>query len=505
CSHFPLTDMGNRMRFVARYGHMFRWCPGLDWLKWDGRRWARLDDDGEVLRCAQETVAQIRYEAEALSGSDQDEVIEEKRSGDIMKSDLVAKWAMTSQASGHIRCIGPLAAAYLKVSVSDLDTDDWKLNVLNGTLHIRKTNDGSDYVLLQRHDPDDYITKLAPVSYDPDAPCEQYDKFFQRVQPKPEMRRHLHIVGGISGIGDTSYHAMWFFWGKGRNGKGTWLETLAHVLGDYADSVDMSTFMDSGRARGGGDATPDRIPLIGARSVRATEQKKKGTLDGAFIKAVTGGDEMTARDLNKPVIKFYPKFTLVMMGNYRPRIDETDEGLWGRLKLVPWGEYLPEAERDEALPKKLQAEASGILNRYLDGLRDFMDNGLCVPDEVRQATEEFRGDSDVLGMFMDQCTKTAIGAKVQSSSLFELFQAWAAFTAETGKWTQTKFSKELRERGYVKKHSDLVWWLDIETTKSVGDFGTYDQDGNFRVKKRQDGDGADPPAPDPDDPGFEGL
>ena len=501
CAQFPNTDMGNRKRFEARFGHMFRFCPGLDWLRWDSRRWTRLEDDGEVMKAVQEMVDAIGHEAETLSMSLLDEVIEEKPKGNsVMKSDLLRKWGVTSQGSGHVRCVPSLAQAFLKISADELDQDDWKLNVLNGTLVIKKRDDGGDYVTLQRHDPADYITKLAPVVYDREATCPTYDAFLHRVQPSQKVRRHIHIIGGLCLTGDISEHAMWFFFGKGRNGKSTWMDTVAHVIGDYSKLVDIAAFLDGGRSRRGGDATPERIPMIGARFLRTAEPDKGAKLAEGFIKEATGGEPMTARDLMKPIIEFLPKFTLVMSGNYRPRIDGTDEGIWSRLKLMPWPVIIPKAERDLTLGLKLKAEGSGILNLLLDGLCDWMDNGLCEPEEVALATADYRADSDPLGMFLDANTEPDIGGKVQSQTLYEVFKAWAKWSGEVKEWTAAGFGRAMGERGYARKRSSVIFWLDIKLTKGVGDY--YDNNGEIKAPGAVAGDEAEPPPPDPDDPGI---
>jgi putative DNA primase/helicase len=110
--------------------------------------------------------------------------------------------------------------------------------------------------------------------------------------------------------------------------------------------------------------------------LRTSEPEKNSRLAEAMIKLVTGGEPIQARHLNRDFFKFYPQFKLTISGNYRPGISGADEGIWRRLRLVPFGVFIPKEERDIHLSEKLRAEASGILNRLLDGLRLWCDKGL---------------------------------------------------------------------------------------------------------------------------------
>jgi putative DNA primase/helicase len=185
----------------------------------------------------------------------------------------------------------------LEISTAAFDADPFKINTKGGTLVVSRGDD--DYITLKPHDPLDLITKLAPVAYDPAATCPMYDRFLEEVQPDEKMRRFLHQWGGLSLTGDTSEQRMVVFWGKGANGKSTLLETWAHVAGDYTKSVMVETFLDQGRARRGGEPTPDLAMLAGVRFLRTSEPERGAKLSEALIKLITGGDTMQVRHLNR--------------------------------------------------------------------------------------------------------------------------------------------------------------------------------------------------------------
>jgi putative DNA primase/helicase len=200
-----------------------------------------------------------------------------------------------------------------------------------------------------------------------------------------------------------------------------------------------------------------------------------------MVKLVTGGEPIQARHLNRDFFKFYPQFKLTMSGNYRPTISGTDEGIWRRVRLVPFNVTIPKEERDIHLAEKLRLEASGILNRMLDGVRVWCDKGLHEPEDVLQATAEYRSASDPLGRFLATCVVDSKGDRVQSSVLHQVYEAWCKSSGENA-WKNRGLSLALDERGYKRKQSDVVWWLDVKLIKSVNDF--VDHEGNpIRVRE----------------------
>jgi putative DNA primase/helicase len=168
-------------------------------------------------------------------------------------------------------------------------------------------------------------------------------------------------------------------------------------------------------------------------------------LSEALVKQVTGGDTIPVRHLNREYFDLEPQFKLTLSGNYRPRIEGSDEGIWRRVLLVPWLVMVEKEKRDKNLPQKLAAEASGILNRLLDGLRDWAERGLIAPDEVTKATEDYRRDSDPLGRFLAACVVRAPGERVQASTMHELFVAWARANGAS-EWSAKGLANALKER-----------------------------------------------------------
>ncbi|MCK0533415.1 phage/plasmid primase, P4 family [Sphingobium agri] len=517
CALLPQTDLGNAERFKVRFGHMFRFCRELGWFRWDGRRWALLTEEkdktpGEVMLAVFQTIRAIRNEADLVEASrcrddlPDDATAEEKKAAldyivKITKqavtlfSDTIRAHAKSSEGASRIGAVASLAKSFgsIAIDAKQLDADIMALNVMNGTLRI--VNDGNVPVMkLFPHNPKDLITKMATVFYDERATCPNYDRFFERVMPDQEDRRFLHQWAGLSSTGDIGYHKMAFFYGMGRNGKSTWTDIIAHILGDYSQVIKFDTFLEQSNKRKGSDATPDLAQLPGVRFLRTSEPEKGAKLAEALIKEVTGGEPIQARHLNKGFFSFLPSFKLTAQGNYKPKITGHDDGIWGRVRLVPWTVRIPDSEIDIRLPAKLKEEASGVLNRMMAGLIDLKMNGLTESANVKAATAKYREASDQLGKFLRDCTVDKEGARTRSSELLEVFNEWVK---ESGgaEWTPQGFAKAMEDRGYERKTSNGVWWLDIEATVDAADVRA----GNFGTEPKTEPppDPSPPPVPEP--------
>lgn len=502
----PLTDLGNAERFKLRHGWRFRFCNELGWFIWDGRRWELLSEEkdkvpGPVNLAVYATVRAIRNEAATVadSGLQEDDpddpdrldhIVDWRGSGDnaepVHFSDMLAIHAKKSEAAGRLGCIATLAKAFGSIAIhaAAMDNDRMAINVLNGTLRL--TQEGKRWVAvegvlkqitmgdrwglrLDPHNPEDLISKIANVVFDPTAVAEKYAIFFERVQPDPTMRRFLHQWGGLSLTGDINEQKLAFFHGKGRNGKSTLVDAWAWLAGDYGGSVGIETFLDQGKGRKGGDATPDLARLPGIRFLRTSEPEKGAKLAEALIKLITGGEEITARHLNKGFFTFLPSFKVTVSGNHKPKITGHDDGIWRRVMLVPWDVQIPADEVDRTLPATLKVEASGILNQLLVGLLDWRENGLTEPETVIAATAKYREQSDQLGRFLSECTRDVAGARSKSSVLFQLFGAWVKANG-AAEWQQVGFTKAMEDRGYETKRSNGMQWLGLEMIKTVDDF-----------------------------------
>ena len=436
-SVYPLTDYGNAQRLVAADGSELRYCAVFRrWFVFDGTRWAE-DNNGEVMRRAKATVRRIGEEAAAIE--------------DENGRKAVLKWAWHSESEERLRKMVKLAESEPGIAVipDAFDTDPWLLNCQNGTLDLR---DGS----LREHRPSDLITKLIPVSYQPDAQCPRWHSFLRHIlADKMELVQFLQRAIGYSLAGVTGEQVLFLLYGTGANGKTTLLELLQTLLGDYARTASFDSFAVDGN----GHVRNDLARLRGARFVSAAEIEEGRRLSEVIIKQVTGGDTITARFLYAEHFEFRPQFKLFVACNHKPIIRGTDHAIWRRIRLIPFSVTIPDSEQDKTLSAKLHAELPGILAWAVQGCLDWQREGLGLPKEVEVQTSEYRAEMDTLQQFFDECCVINETARVETGLLHRAYSEWAERSEE---WVMSAkaLGLRLKERGFLPRasHGRRFWY-----------------------------------------------
>jgi len=293
--------------------------------------------------------------------------------------------------------------------------DIYLFNVANGTLNL-KTGE------LQPHDKQDLISKKSHIKFDPDAKCEEWDKFLHKVMGEDqELIKYLRRILGYLLTGDTSEQKFFFLYGGGRNGKSTFLEVIGYIIGEYADTTPMNTFMQQKNE----GISNDIAGLKGSRFVSAQETEKGRAFAESKIKQLTGGDTIKARFLHREFFEYTPQFKIFIAGNHKPTINETKEAIWNRIRPIPFTVRIEDHERDTHLKEKLIAEAPGILNWMLEGCLNWLENGLQCPSSVTSATQEYREEMDVVQRFLNDCFSINPLAKVSFKEIYAKFKIWA--------------------------------------------------------------------------------
>jgi putative DNA primase/helicase len=429
------TDLGNSRRVISAHGHDLRYCfAWKTWLAWDGRRWAQ-DETGEAVRRVKETQAALYHQAAAAlnalpSGADTQD---QKRAWDLFKH--AVKWESATAINHSLELAR--SEPVVPILPDALDSDPFLLNVLNGTLNLRTGQ-------LQPHARADLITKLCLVSFDPDAACPLWLSCLQTwMDGNEKLTRYLQRVVGYGLTGDVREHALWFFYGKGRNGKSTFLGTIMSLLGSYAMQAAPELLLTKKH-----EAHPtERADLRGRRFVATIEVEEGRHLAEKIVKQLTGGDPIRARFLFKDFFEFLPSHKIVLAANHRPQVSGNDVGIWSRIKLVPWTITIPEERRDKTLPDKLKQELPGILCWALLGCLDWQRDGLAEPDVVRQATSEYRSQMDDVQAFVQEVCKVHESLRVQVAALVTAYQNWSGMKTVTRQW----LSQRLQEKGFLSK------------------------------------------------------
>lgn len=425
----PLTDYGNAERLVDRFGDEIRYVvEQQSWIAWKGDRW-EPDDTGDVIRCAKETIRTTYGEAA-------DEA-------DSSRREAIAKHAIRSEAAARIEAMVKLASTEksIPLRLADCDADMWALNVLNGTIDLRTGE-------LRPHRRDDFITKIAPVRYDPDATLPLFDAFLERILPDQETRAFVQRAIGYSLGGDTGEETLFFPYGPAATGKSTLLAAVGAALGDYAATADFETFLTRDFSTGG--PRNDVARLAGKRFVVSLEVDQGKRLAEGLVKSFTGGDVISARFLHKESFEFKPEAKLWLAANHRPTVDENDEAMWRRIAQIPFGVQIPVEERDPRVKATLrdpEQAGAAVLAWAVRGCLAWQRERLRIPKEVKEATAAYRAEMDVLSSFIDDRCEVRKGAWVAAGALYGAYKKWCEEVGERHE-SQTAFGRRLADRSY---------------------------------------------------------
>jgi len=448
---YPHNDIGIAKLFYDLHCNLICYVvESKAWYAYNGKRWAKDDGGLYVMEMCKSFVQALDSYANSFdNGGEESKAFMKYASG-------LHKRRRREGLLCDARSIAPKSLSYF-------DKDRLLLNCYNGTYDLRAMK-------FRQHSANDYITKIARVKYVPGASCKRWEKFINEITCEDvDTTRFLQKAFGYALSGDTTLECFFILYGSStRNGKSTLTETMAHMLGDYARTIQPQTL--ARRSPDGASASPDIARLKGARLVNMPEPEKQLELNTALIKQLTGGDAYTGRFLNENPVEFHPEMKVFINTNHLPKTSDDTVFTSGMVKLIPFERHFKPSEQDIELKKlfRRRENTSGILNWLIEGHRLLKTEGLRVPDKVREAIREYMESADDIGMFLGKVLIPADGNRVKTSDLHRLHQVWAK---ENGHRTMSKqeFVGELRHRnllGRDRAKGNVVIGFDVK--KSVG-------------------------------------
>lgn len=442
----PLTEFGVRERFVEQHGEVTRYIHQFEkWMHWHGGRWRTHPTIG--VRLATATIQNIGEELKSIDD-------EKERQRALM-------WWRGAQSRRSVESVLALARHEPAVAVTpdQLDADPWMLGVRNGVLDLRTGE-------LLANAPELLVTRVAGCEFRPDAACPRWLQFLDEIfAGNTDMIAYVQRILGYWLTGTTHERCVWFFQGEGDNGKSVLLAVLQALFYEYQVNCEPHTF--TVKRDEGGAATPDIARLAGARLAIVHELSDKMTLNLPMVKRAAGGtDRMTARFLYGQPFEFMPQFKTVFITNRFPRINEDDEAVWKRIKVVHFPVQIPKHRQDGDLTNKLIAELPGILNWILEGLRQWLVGGLREPLVVSEETLKYRKSQNLLATWLEEGDVVVNEkARVKSSRLYEAFRLWCIEEQgipDAQVMRNKPFTEALVRMGYAKeKRRDANWFVGV--------------------------------------------
>ena len=320
------------------------------------------------------------------------------------------------------------------------DSDPLLLNTPDGTVEL-----GTGQI--RAHDPADYITRCTAVG--PGGERRRWQEFLDRITDGNEtLQGFLKRLAGYCLTGLTEANALFFLHGLGANGKSVFVNTLTGIAADYHRVAPMEMLI-----AGQSDRHPTELAgLVGCRIATAVETEQGRRWNEAKIKALTGGDRVSARFMRADFFDYMPQFKLVVSGNHKPSLNTVDEAIRRRLYLVPFTVTIPPEERDLELGEKLKAEWPGILQWAIEGCVEWRRQGLCPPPCVTEATREYLDSQNIIKNWLDECTMEVKDAEELSSHMFASWKAWCEENGEKA-GSNKAFSMALTDRGMRPAHT----------------------------------------------------
>jgi putative DNA primase/helicase len=436
------TDDALALSFVDKHANSLRYVAALGkWLLWDDVRW-RFD---ETLLARDHVRIVCRHSA--------------SKCNEPKIAKLIAS-AKTVRAVEHLAQTDRRIAA----TIDQWDADPWLLNTPSGVVDLRTGQ-------TRPHQLEDYMTKITAVGPDLLCPVPVWRRFLDRVtNANAELVAYLQRMAGYALTGSTQEHALFFLYGLGANGKTTFVNAITKAIGDYHRTAPIETFTASQQER----HPTDLAGLRGARLVTAIETEEGRRWAESRIKALTGGDRVSARFMRQDFFEYTPQFKLIIAGNHKPGLRSVDEAIRRRFNLIPFTVTIPPDERDETLSDQLEDELPGILAWMVKGCADWLQRGaLESPEVVTAATAAYLEAEDALAAWLEEAGQRDQNAWEKTSDLFASWTGWATKAGEhVG--AQKRFVQNLETRGLTyERHKDGRGFRGLKLTTFASSYDQY--------------------------------
>jgi putative DNA primase/helicase len=404
------------------------------WMIWNGSCW-EADQRSLITRLAYQFVTEAK---EALV--------------DIGKYSDLSK-LLQFESINKLENITKFATTDRSVSASEFDTDPFLLAASDVWIDLT-----SGEVLAPT--PTKLVSKRLSVDYDQAANCPTFLKFLDDIfENDQELIGFVQRAIGYSLTGATSEQCMFIMIGDGANGKSTFINVINQLMGLYGSTAASQTLI----AHGGHSIGDDLVDLIGARLITVSETEEGQSLAEAKIKQMTGGDRLKGRPLYGTHIQFNIIGKLWLATNSLPQINNTDHGIWRRIKAIPFNRTFSAAEQDKALGDKLLRELPGILNWAIDGCLAWKEQELRTPQIVEDQVAEYKSAMDSISQFLQDECEQGSNHNYPAAKFYQVYRDWCGGSGRKPQ-SQTAFKRALEKlRGvYQQRSSSGLQWHGIQ-------------------------------------------
>ena len=462
------SDVGQAKVIALECAQELAYTPGTDFIRFTGKRWEeskpkslglvidfldrQLADANTCVQRAQERLIELGVSEEAVLAGGKE--LQKQVQGNQMEAFFALlgalaykQFVMKRRDMKYIQSAMQASKPMVEIDQNDLDKDENYLNCPDGTYDMA-------HGMLGRHDhdSDDLITKITAASPGDEGSALWQETLETIFQGDQELIDYVQRIVGLAAIGEVYQEAMIIAYGDGSNGKSTFWNTIAAVMGSYAGLISADA-LTVGCKR---NVKPELAEVKGMRLLIASELEEGQRLSTSIVKQLCSTDLIEGEKKYKDPFKFRPTHTLVLYTNHLPRVGATDTGIWRRLIVIPFNARITGNSDIKNYSKYLVANAAPAIMKWIiqGAQKAIRDNyRLKAPKCVQEAIARYKADNDWMSHFLDECCETGEGLKEKSG---ELFAAYRAFCGRTNDFCRStaEFYTSLEQRGFYRQRTN---------------------------------------------------
>ena len=463
------SDMGQAKVLLREYGNELRYTEEADFIRYNGVYWMesrqaavgaveefldlQLADAKDQTEQAVRELVQLGLPQEIVrkGGRALEKIIEvgqQKAYAGYLAAEAYRTFVMKRRDIRFILSALQALKPMVLLPIQSLDADEFLLNTPSATYDLRQGMKG-----VREHRAEDFMTKCTAVDPGEDG-REIWEKalgeFFTHDQ---DLIRYAQEISGLMAIGKVYVEALVIAYGDGRNGKSTYWNSIARVLGTYCGGISADALTANCKR----NIRPEMAELKGKRMVIAAEMEEGVRLSTSVLKQICSTDEVGGEKKYKAPFQFVPSHTIVLYTNHLPRVGASDEGTWRRLIVIPFtAQFTGKSEVKNYTDYLVEKAGPAILQWIIEGAKRVIekDYHLDPPKCVQDAIEKYRGQNDWLHHFLDDCCELSPGFQEKSG---ELYGAYRAYCQQMNEYTRSTsdFYAALENAGFARRRTKV--------------------------------------------------
>ncbi len=472
------SDVGQAVVLSNEYKSKIRYSPSTDYLFYNGSFWEesqpnaqgvvqeltdrQLEEaENEIKKCMNEMLKNGAFSILTAVGAKkamtQFDETQKRIYERYEKAVVYQKYAIKRRDSKYIWSALKEARPLIQIDQKELDKNEFLLNTPSRTYDL-KTG------VSHEHKSDDFITKqtsVDPSTEGMDIWLDALDIFFKGDK---ELIEYVQKIVGLSAIGKVYIEALIIAYGEGSNGKSTFWNTIARVLGTYSGTMSADILTVGSRR----NVKPELAEAKGKRLLIAAELEEGMRMNTSNVKQLCSTDEIGAEKKFKSPFSYTPSHTLVLYTNHLPRVGAIDKGTWRRLIVIPFNAKIEGSSDIKNYADYIYEKSSGaVLKWIIDGAKKIIKENFIIktPDIVKKAVSKYQENNDWFTHFMEECCD--VGESYQEKS-GDLYGEYRAFCIRMGEFIRstTDFYTTLDVEGFKRKrtkHGSVIKGLKIKS------------------------------------------